>query len=241
VCSSCQPGQLSHWTTGSPRARLLCLGGTKMCPHPFVSQHRKLLRSNVRIHYDRGLRIQSVTGGKGNSFNHSSSQAGSTSCSDYEHLFFGRGFSVLQRKKKHDQGLRSLQEGIMESVANQRSARATPIAQAVSRWLPTAEARVRARVRSSGICGGQSGDGTSFPGVLRSMLPICTPPNSIRTSSQSPGAGTIGQKGRRAVWTHFGLHPPPPPLCDFNFLKTLCSYEGRKYGREIRRSVGRKT
>jgi hypothetical protein len=31
------------------------------------------------------------------------------------------------------------------------------IAQAVSRWLPTALAQVRARVRSCGICGGQSG------------------------------------------------------------------------------------
>jgi hypothetical protein len=29
------------------------------------------------------------------------------------------------------------------------------IAQAVSRWLPTAAALVRARVRSCGICGGQ--------------------------------------------------------------------------------------
>jgi hypothetical protein len=31
------------------------------------------------------------------------------------------------------------------------------IAQVVSRWLPTAAARVRSRVWSSGICGGQSG------------------------------------------------------------------------------------
>jgi hypothetical protein len=40
------------------------------------------------------------------------------------------------------------------------------IAQAVSRWLPTAAARVRARVWSSGICGGQSGAGAGFP-ILR--------------------------------------------------------------------------
>jgi hypothetical protein len=33
------------------------------------------------------------------------------------------------------------------------------IAQAASRWLPTAAARVRARVRSCEICGGQSGTG----------------------------------------------------------------------------------
>jgi hypothetical protein len=36
------------------------------------------------------------------------------------------------------------------------------IAQAVSRWLPTAVARVRARVWSCGICGGQSGAGADF-------------------------------------------------------------------------------
>jgi hypothetical protein len=52
------------------------------------------------------------------------------------------------------------------------------IAQAVSRWLPTAAARVRARVWSSGICGEQSGAGASFLRVLRFPLPIFIPPNS---------------------------------------------------------------
>jgi hypothetical protein len=52
------------------------------------------------------------------------------------------------------------------------------IAQAVSRWLPTAAARVRARVWSSGICGGQSGAGAGFLRVLRFPLPIFIPPNS---------------------------------------------------------------
>jgi hypothetical protein len=47
------------------------------------------------------------------------------------------------------------------------------IAQAVSRWLPTAVARVR----SSGICG-ESGAGTGFLRVLRFPLKIFIPPNS---------------------------------------------------------------
>jgi hypothetical protein len=65
------------------------------------------------------------------------------------------------------------------------------IAKAVSRWLPTAVARVQSRVWLSGICGGQSGVGAGFLRVLRFPLPIFIPPNS--PSSQSPGAGTIGQ------------------------------------------------
>jgi hypothetical protein len=64
------------------------------------------------------------------------------------------------------------------------------IAEAVSRWLPTAAARVQSRVWSSGICGGQDGVGAGFLRVLRCPLPFI-PPNS--QSSQSPGAGTRGQ------------------------------------------------
>jgi hypothetical protein len=76
------------------------------------------------------------------------------------------------------------------------------IAQAVSRWLPTAAARVQSWVWSIGICGGQNGAGAGFLRVLRFPLPIFIPPNS--PSSRSPGAGTIGQKWQ--TWT-----PPPPP------------------------------
>jgi hypothetical protein len=50
------------------------------------------------------------------------------------------------------------------------------IAQAVSCWLPTAGARVRARVWSCGICGGQSGGGVGFLRVLRFLVPIFIPP-----------------------------------------------------------------
>jgi hypothetical protein len=45
------------------------------------------------------------------------------------------------------------------------------IAEAVSRWLPTAAARVQSRVWSSGICGGQSWVGAGFLRVLRFPLP----------------------------------------------------------------------
>jgi hypothetical protein len=65
------------------------------------------------------------------------------------------------------------------------------IAQAVSCWLATAAARVRARVCSSGIYDGQSGSGAGFLRILRFPLPIFIPPNSP-SSSQLPGAGTIG-------------------------------------------------
>jgi hypothetical protein len=44
------------------------------------------------------------------------------------------------------------------------------IAQAVSRWLSTAEARVRSQVRSCGICGGQSVTEAGFLQVLRVSL-----------------------------------------------------------------------
>jgi hypothetical protein len=64
------------------------------------------------------------------------------------------------------------------------------IAEAVSRWLPTAAARVQSRVWSSGICGGQNGAGAGFLRVLWFPLSFI-PPNS--PSSQSSGAGTIGQ------------------------------------------------
>jgi hypothetical protein len=52
------------------------------------------------------------------------------------------------------------------------------IAQAVSRWLPNAAARVRARDSSSGICCGQSRAGAGFLRELRFSLPISIPPNS---------------------------------------------------------------
>jgi hypothetical protein len=58
------------------------------------------------------------------------------------------------------------------------------IAQALSRWLPTAAARVRSWVWSSGICGGQSGVGAGFLRVIRFPLPIFIP--QIAPQSPSP-------------------------------------------------------
>jgi hypothetical protein len=63
------------------------------------------------------------------------------------------------------------------------------MAQAVSRWLPTAGPGSSPGL-ASGVCGGQSGAGAGFLRVLRFPLPIFIPLNS--PSSQLPGAGTIG-------------------------------------------------
>jgi hypothetical protein len=49
------------------------------------------------------------------------------------------------------------------------------LAQAVNRWLSTLETRIRGRVRSCWICGGQNGTVTSFLLVLWFPLPIIPP------------------------------------------------------------------
>jgi hypothetical protein len=64
------------------------------------------------------------------------------------------------------------------------------ITQAISRWVTNAAARVRDRVWSSGIYGGQGGAREGFLQILELPLPIFIPPNS--PSSLSPRAGTIG-------------------------------------------------
>jgi hypothetical protein len=57
------------------------------------------------------------------------------------------------------------------------------IAEAVSHWLPTAETRVRASVRPTEICGGQSGAGAGFLRKLRFPLPIFIPPIAPQSPS----------------------------------------------------------
>jgi hypothetical protein len=63
------------------------------------------------------------------------------------------------------------------------------IAQAITRWLPTAAARVRARIRSCGICAGQSGTGADFLRVLRFPLLNLIPHHIIRGWYNRPVSG----------------------------------------------------
>jgi hypothetical protein len=72
------------------------------------------------------------------------------------------------------------------------------VAQAVSRWLLTAAARVRVRA-ACGICGGQSCTGAGFLRVLRFPLPIII---ITRGWHNRP----IG--GRSAEWTRLDSTPP---------------------------------
>jgi hypothetical protein len=75
-----------------------------------------------------------------------------------------------------------------------RISKGRAIAQAVSRWLPTAAACVRARVWSSGICGGQNCAGAGFLRVLRFPLPIFIPPIAPQSPSSIIWGCIIGQK-----------------------------------------------
>jgi hypothetical protein len=80
------------------------------------------------------------------------------------------------------------------------------IAQAISRRLPTAAARVRSRVRSYEICGGQSGTWAGFLRVLRFPLPILVPPNAS-CSSVFRDWYDRPISGRRTKWTQSHLTP----------------------------------
>jgi hypothetical protein len=71
------------------------------------------------------------------------------------------------------------------------------IAQAVSRRLPTAAARVQTRVGTWDYVMGKSVAGAGFLRELRFPLPIYITVCSPQSSSLSPEAGTIGQE-----WPH---------------------------------------
>jgi hypothetical protein len=86
-----------------------------------------------------------------------------------------------------------------ELVVESESSEGRAIAQAVSRWLPTVAARVRAQVRLCGICGGQSGAGAGFLPVFRfSLIP---PTASHSSSSIIRGWYNRPNSGRRTKWT----------------------------------------
>jgi hypothetical protein len=66
------------------------------------------------------------------------------------------------------------------------------IAQAISRRLPTPAARVRAQVKSCGICGGESDTGAVFVSEYFGFLSQFSLHRLLHTHLSS-GAGTIGQ------------------------------------------------
>jgi hypothetical protein len=81
------------------------------------------------------------------------------------------------------------------------------IAQAVSRWLPTAAVRVPAWVKSCGICGGQSGTEAGFLRVLRFTLPILITPTAPHSSFIIRGWYSRRISGRRTKWIQSHLIP----------------------------------
>jgi hypothetical protein len=90
---------------------------------------------------------------------------------------------------------------IYESVKCHTPAINLIVVQPVSRRLPTAEARVRAHVRSCWICGGQSGTGIGFLRLFRFPLPILIPPTARHSSSNIWGWYNRSVSGRHAKWT----------------------------------------
>jgi hypothetical protein len=72
-----------------------------------------------------------------------------------------------------------------ETFQTYRQSLGRATAQAVSRQFPTAAARVRAQVRSCGVCGGQSVTGAGFLRLFRFPLQILIPPTAPQSSSSS--------------------------------------------------------
>jgi hypothetical protein len=83
------------------------------------------------------------------------------------------------------------------------------VAQAVSRRLPNAAARIQAQARSCESCGGQIGTAIGFPRVLRFPLPRIPPtaPHSSSSSSIIWGWFSRPISGRRAKRTQSHCNP----------------------------------
>jgi hypothetical protein len=79
------------------------------------------------------------------------------------------------------------------------------IAQVVSHRLHTVAAQVRARVRSCGVCGRQSGIVVGSLQVLLFPLPIVIPPTAPQSSSITWGWYSRPKSGQCTKWTH--SHP----------------------------------
>jgi hypothetical protein len=94
--------------------------------------------------------------------------------------------------------------------------------QGVSRRLPIAAARVRAQIRSCGICGGQSGIEAGFLRVLRFPRPILIPP----TAPHSPSSIMRGWYSRPNSCRHtkWSLTPPQETRNQLRYVTKL----GRK-------------
>jgi hypothetical protein len=100
------------------------------------------------------------------------------------------------------------------------------IAQAVSRWFPTAAARVRARVWSSGICATQSGTRGRFsPSTWVSPANLHYTKFSILTTTQ--GRYNSPEVAEVPSWP--SLHSTPT-LCEFNmFIHCAAVGEGNYF------------
>jgi hypothetical protein len=75
------------------------------------------------------------------------------------------------------------------------------IAEAIRSRFSTSEARVRAQIRSCGICDGLSGIGAGFLRAFRFLLTILIPPTAPHSSSIMRGWYNRPISGRRTKWT----------------------------------------
>jgi hypothetical protein len=120
------------------------------------------------------------------------------------------------------------------------------IAQAVSGRLPTAAAQVRARVRSCGIYGGQSGTGAGFLRVLPFPLPIRILPFAPQSSSIIWGWYNRPNSDRSTKWTHSHLTRKknfkmttqwPTPLSDGDACLSFYLFRGQFWLRDKKMSA----